>query len=167
MPARVHTPESKRLDRLLSEITAVDVQGYEEAKRIRERLAFQECKHKAADFAPATKAGAALKRHIRKALHPHRVEFLRDTPGYTIFWAPPRCVFHVSVEIWPDKQPRSIGFRSYARSTIRDSFGARDAAELAHILAGLKAAADALAEMLFTPSGDRAALANLPTEEAR
>lgn len=145
-----------RVTKHLDTITNLDLRGHAEAKRIREKISWREAEHEIADLGEAMEAAKALRAHIKRALAPHRVDF-HAGPSILTNYSTMTASFHCSFELWPDMQPRSPGFRTRVRAPIKvDQFGARDAAEMAHILTGLKDAADRLAVMMFTDSGDRA-----------
>lgn len=147
---------SDRVSQHLATISGLDLRGHAEAKRIREKLAWSEARHKVADTRDAVKAAGALRRHIKRRLAPHDVKF-RAGASISVNYTSMTASFHCAFDIWPDLRPRAAGYKSWARTPIRvEQFGARDAAEMEHILTGLREAADRLALMLFTPSGERA-----------
>jgi hypothetical protein len=135
-------------------IRTIDARAEREERKIRERLAFQEKKHKANHWSPALKAAAALEGHIRNRLKPHRAEFVH-TEAWHIDHRDMSVHPSFSFEVWPHK-PGAIRFATQARTPIKASVTPRTEAEFLFALAGIKEAADRLADMLYTlPPGIR------------
>lgn len=138
-----------------AEIRQIDVRAEEETKRIRTRLAFEDREFKANHWEPARKAAKAIEKAIAKSLKPHRVEFTH-MDGFHINHIDKSVHPSFSFEVWPHKVGADR-FITQARTPIKAGITPRDEAELRHALAGIKAAAECLAEMLYSPSGERAA----------
>jgi len=134
-------------------ITSLDVEGLAKARHEHLRLERMRERLEVADLEPARKAGAAIKRHIRRRLEPHHVEFLGDSSGFAMFHAPARLTMTVRFEIWPRK-PGSKGYAIPARPILSGSIGAKDADQMEALLAALKDAADRLADVLFDGGKD-------------
>lgn len=144
------------LERHIATITGTDGRGYIEGLRIAQRMEAMERQHKDTHFEPVRRAVAQVKRTIRDRLHPHRIEWSHG-PGFHVSGIDGSVHLSLSCEIWP-ALPGAHRYLTHIRAPIRvNSLGARDAAELEHICAGLREAADRLAAMMFTPSGPRAA----------
>lgn len=132
------------IDQHIKTILDLDVEGLEKARRKAVMLKALEEKLEIADLEPARKAGKAIKKHIKRRLAPHSVEFLDDQPGFHMFHSPPRLTVGLRFEVWP-RLPGSVGYSIPARPILFGSIGARDADELERLLSALKDAADLLA----------------------
>jgi len=141
--------------RHLDTINSTDGRGHLEAySRARQERALER-RFEATNFAPAEKAVTQIKRAITRRLAPHWVEFPRHGQGYSVSGIDGSVRLSLSFEVWP-RLPGSDGYVTHIRAPIRvNSMGARDAAEFDHICTGLREAADRLARMNFTHSGDR------------
>ena len=142
--------------RHLATINGTDGRGHLEGLRLARQAAQLERQFESTHFAPATKAVAQVRRAITRRLHPHWVEFPKHGPaGYAVSGIDGSVRLSLSFEIWP-RLPGSDGYKTHIRAPIRvNAMGARDAAEFDHIIDGLKDAADRLALMHYTSSGDR------------
>ena len=129
-------------------IRGIDTRAEREAKRLREQLAHQEKKFKANHWEPARKAGKAIEKVIKARLKPHHVDFCRIE-----HWS----IDHRDMSVHPcfgfEVTPRMPGAERYetqCRVPIKVSMTPRHEAEFNHVIAGIKAGADALASMMFT-----------------
>jgi hypothetical protein len=146
----------RTIARHLAAINETDGRGHLEALAIARRSEALKRQFESTNFAPAEKAVIQIKRAIARRLHPHRVEFPKHGHGYAVSGIDGSVRLSLSFEVWP-RLPGSDGYKTHIRAPIRvNSMGARDAAEFDHICTGLKDAADRLAVMHYTPSGDRA-----------
>ena len=143
--------------RHLATINGTDGRGHLEDLRRARQAAALERQFESTNFAPATEAVAQIRRAITRLLHPHRVEFPKyDGAGYAVSGIDGSVRLSLSFEIRP-RLPGPGGYKRHICAPIRvNVMGARDAAEFDHIIAGLKDAADRLALMHYTSSGERA-----------
>lgn len=130
-------------------ISGIDARAERKAKRIREKLAYQEKKFKANHWEPARKAAKAIEKSIKARLKPHRVEY-SHIEAWHINYLHMTVHPSFSLEIWPHA-PGTDRFATQARAHIKATITPRNEAELLHAIAGLKTAATALADMLHTP----------------
>lgn len=131
-------------------IRGIDARAEVEAKRIRERLAHQEKEFRANHWKPATDAAGAIQRYVTRRLAPHEVT-AKHMRGWHINHTEMSVHPSFDFEIWP-RLPGVQFFATQARTPIRASITPRNQAELDHFIAGVRAAADALALMLYTPA---------------
>jgi hypothetical protein len=107
----------------------------------------------------ATQVGAAGRKHyatlyaeMRRQLAPHTIDWREQTPSGAADvrgddWT---CGLCLTGSVWPHRAGRSYAIQ--ARTPISFTLHPRDGAEFRRAIAGLKAAADALAAMLFDPA---------------
>jgi hypothetical protein len=150
------TPPAERIARHIAAIRAIDGRGHLEGLRLARQAAALKRQFEHANFAPAEKAVTQIKRAIRRRLDPHHVDFPKHDHGYAVSGIDGSVRLSLSFEVWP-RLPGANLYATHIRAPIKvNSMGARDAAEFDHICTGLKDAADRLALVHYTSSGDRA-----------
>lgn len=131
-------------------IRGIDARAEVEAKRIREKLAHQEKEFAANHWQPAKDAAEAIRRYVARRLAPHEVT-TKHMRGWHINYTNMTVHPSFDFEVWP-RLPGVQFFVTQARTPISASITPRSQAELDHFIAGVRAAADALALMLYTPA---------------
>jgi hypothetical protein len=124
-------------------ILAADVTKYVAATRARQRAEYEEKKQRLLMCASVTRNFDALRRHVKKMLAPHLVEWTTPSEQPAIDWSKegtPHVWLHG--EVFPRRKEK---YTTHASLRIMFSAQPRDAEELHRVFAAVKNAADAMA----------------------